>query len=65
MLPEQPSAGVISRLTVRVSEGAAELGNGLSSVTVRPHTSVEYQNHCPAAPILFCPISFQWPAEFW
>ena len=42
-----------------VSDGAAELGSGLSWVTVRLQTSVAYQDHWLALPIRFVAISFQ------
>lgn len=54
-----PIAGPHSRLTVMVSEGAAELGSGSSWATVRLQTSVAYQDHPPAPPMRFVVISFQ------
>ena len=59
MAPEQPNAGVISRVTVTVSDGAAELGSGFSWVTVSPQTLTEYQNHWFGLPIVLAAISFQ------
>ena len=50
---------MISRLTLIVSEGAAELGNGLSWVTVRLQTPTGNQNHPLRWPIRFVAISFQ------
>ena len=64
MAPEQPSAGVISRVTVTVSDGAAELGSGFNCVTVSPQMLTEYQNHSFGLPIVFVAISFQPLAVF-
>jgi len=59
---EHPRAGVSSRLAViesQVTTLGEPVGVGLSWVTVRLQTSVEYQNHPLTLPIRLVAISFQ------